>query len=168
MIRYTIHHRSPHKMGKRQSKLHKMFDKVRVASRGLEDDKKWWQKKKELLKSIETIAFSTEWLKSDPHVIAKIMSLPEFDREKQIIKVHHFAIQQIRIPLTELPTIRWIIQIAFNIGQLEGTATPEFLKYIGYEESGLKKLETYISSENIEFISRQLNPTFLNSFYKLL
>lgn len=34
---------------------------------------------------------------------------------------NHFIIQQVRIPLTEKPTIRKIIQIALNIGQYRGS-----------------------------------------------
>jgi hypothetical protein len=40
--------------------------------------------------------------------------------EKIIIEDNHFIIQQVRIPLTEKPTIRKIIQIALNIGQYRG------------------------------------------------
>ena len=40
---------------------------------------------------------------------------------KNIIKINHFIIQTIRIPLTEKPTLKNIIQIAVNIGQYTGS-----------------------------------------------
>lgn len=54
-----------------------------------------------------------------------MLPLPEYTingyEEKIIIENNHFIIQQVRIPLTEKPTIRKIIQIALNIGQYKGS-----------------------------------------------
>jgi hypothetical protein len=62
-----------------------------------------------------------------------VLPLPEYTingyEEKIIIEFNHFIIQQVRIPLTEKPTIRKIIQIALNIGQYRGSVgkmTPIF------------------------------------------
>ena len=41
--------------------------------------------------------------------------------EKHIIEMNHFLIQTIRIPLTEKPSLRKIIQLALNIGQYTGS-----------------------------------------------
>jgi len=51
--------------------------------------------------------------------------------EKIIIEDNHFIIQQVRIPLTEKPTIRKIIQIALNIGQYKGSSRKIFFDNIG-------------------------------------
>lgn len=44
---------------------------------------------------------------------------------------NHFIIQQVRIPLTEKPTIRKIIQIALNIGQYKGSGGKMIFDNIG-------------------------------------
>jgi hypothetical protein len=44
---------------------------------------------------------------------------------------NHFIIQQVRIPLTEKPTIRKIIQIALNIGQYRGSGGKMIFDNIG-------------------------------------
>ncbi len=51
--------------------------------------------------------------------------------EKIIIENNHFIIQQVRIPLTEKPTIRKIIQIALNIGQYKGSVGKMIFNNIG-------------------------------------
>jgi hypothetical protein len=51
--------------------------------------------------------------------------------EKIIIENNHFIIQQVRIPLTEKPTIRKIIQIALNIGQYRGSGGKMIFDNIG-------------------------------------
>jgi hypothetical protein len=63
------------------------------------------------------------------------MLLPEYTingyEEKSIIENNHFIIQQVRIPLTEKPTIRKIIQIALNIGQYRGSVGKMIFNNIG-------------------------------------
>jgi hypothetical protein len=57
--------------------------------------------------------------------------------EKIIIENNHFIIQQVRIPLTEKPTIRKIIQIALNIGQHKGSSgKPHSISRIGLNNIG--------------------------------
>jgi hypothetical protein len=52
------------------------------------------------------------------------MKLPEYSingkNEKIIIEKNHFLIQTVRIPLTEKPILRKIMQIALNNGQYQG------------------------------------------------
>lgn len=63
------------------------------------------------------------------------MLLPEYIingyEEKIIIENNHFIIQQVRIPLSEKPTIRKIIQIALNIGQYRGSGGKMIFDNIG-------------------------------------
>ena len=40
---------------------------------------------------------------------------------KYIIEFYHFYIQMVRIPYNDEPTLCKIMQIAFNIGQIQGT-----------------------------------------------
>ena len=53
--------------------------------------------------------------------IDKIMNLSEQiikgNGEKELIEVNHFIIQQARIPSTEKPSLRKILQVGLNVGQ---------------------------------------------------
>lgn len=55
---------------------------------------------------------------------AKVMSLPEYTidghEKKTIVAKNHFLIQTVRIPLSEPPTLRKIMQVALNVGQYQG------------------------------------------------
>lgn len=66
---------------------------------------------------------------------------------KNIIEVNHFLIQTVRIPTTESPSLKKIIQIGLNIGQYEGM-TNEKLKY--------REIKCYLCKNdyeiNLEFI----------------
>ena len=57
-------------------------------------------------------------ISDDPSAAYKIaVDLDKFNKERQTIE--HFLIQQVRIPKTEKPSLKNIIQIAFNIGQFQ-------------------------------------------------
>ena len=51
------------------------------------------------------------------------MSLPEYTIDayetKSIVETNHFLIQTVRIPTTEKPSLRKIMQVALNIGQYQ-------------------------------------------------
>ena len=78
------------------------------------------------------------------------MSLAEFTIDghgkQHTDEFNHFAIQTIRIPRTEVPNIRKVIQVGLNIGQ-----------YIG--EGGTKKkwmnINNYMSKKEIKRINTQ-------------
>ena len=73
------------------------------------------------------------------------MKLPEFYingfGKTEIIEENHFIIQTVRIPVTEKPSLRKIMQIAINIGQYLGHNKTNMLKKI--------KIKDYIDSITI-------------------
>ena len=72
--------------------------------------------------------------------------------EKIIIENNHFIIQQVRIPLTEKPTIRKIIQIALNIGQYKGRKG----KPCNISRIGLNNIEQFIYRKDIVELSKHI------------
>jgi hypothetical protein len=84
------------------------------------------------------------------------MLLPEYTingyEEKIIIENNHFIIQQVRIPLTEKPTIRKIIQIALNIGQYKGSK----VKPYNISRIELNNIGQFISQKDIIELSKHI------------
>jgi hypothetical protein len=80
------------------------------------DGKNFWQPIKDQL-SIFDDQYIDSWIPLDKSTINSVMSLPEFDQNGKMIEINHFLIQQVRIPLSEKPNLRRIMQIALNIGQ---------------------------------------------------
>ena len=97
--------------------------KLRKADPTKFDGLGFWQPIKKLLEPLD-IYSAKKWKKIPKKLTRSIMLLPEYTingyDQKSIIENNHFIIQQVRIPLTEKPTIRKIIQIALNIGQYRG------------------------------------------------
>jgi hypothetical protein len=77
-----------------------------------------------------------------------------------MIEQNHFIIQTVRIPSSEKPSLRKIIQVALNIGQYEGT-TSKILKksnitdYISKSDSKIK-LNTILSKNDIKKLYKLL------------
>ena len=72
------------------------------------------------------------------------------------IESNHFLIQQVRIPTTEKPSIRKIIQLGLNIGQWYGKPDKSLMKELKYETLNLNKLSRYVSKKDIEKISKNI------------
>ena len=98
--------------------------KLRKANPTKFDGLGFWQPIKKMLEPLDEYS-AKKWKKIPKKLTRSIMLLPEYTingyEEKIIIENNHFIIQQVRIPLTEKPTIRKIIQIALNIGQYRGS-----------------------------------------------
>ena len=77
---------------------------------------------------------------------------------KNIIKINHFIIQTIRIPLTEKPTLKNIIQIAVNIGQYTGS---------GFSKEPWMNLKMYLTLEDIKKIDKQITINLINKIDKI-
>ena len=87
------------------------------AARG--DGLAFWQRFKPLLdKSRLSFEWRSRW--SD-ELSARILDMAEYVTtgrgEKKIVKNNHFLIQAVRIPKTEDPCLRKLIQVALNVGQ---------------------------------------------------
>jgi hypothetical protein len=108
--------------------------KLRKANPTKFDGQGFWQPIKKLLEPLDEYS-AKKWKKIPKKLTRSIMLLPEYTingyEEKIIIEKNHFIIQQVRIPLTEKPTIRKIIQIALNIGQYRGSGGKIFFDNIG-------------------------------------
>jgi len=107
-----------------------LFNKVKMVLKNKRkenknfDGKKFWQPIKKLL---ENVKVNFKWKKLSSTEIKKIMNMPEFIingyGKQEIIEVNHFIIQTVRIPTTEKPTLKKLIQIGLNIGQFKGTSS---------------------------------------------
>jgi len=122
----------------------------------------FWQPIKKILSNSPWEA--TKWKKTKKTHYEKIMKYPEYYidgyRNKNIIEVNHFLIQTVRIPNTESPSLKKIIQIGLNIGQYEGM-TSKNLKYREikcylYKNDYEINLESILSKNDIETLQKIL------------
>jgi hypothetical protein len=108
--------------------------KLRKANPTKFDGQGFWQPIKKILEPLDEYS-AKKWKKIPKKLTRSIMLLPEYTingyEKKIIIENNHFIIQQVRIPLTEKPTIRKIIQIALNIGQYRGSGGKMIFDNIG-------------------------------------
>jgi len=148
-------------------KLEIIFNAVKTKSHQLRhkypnfDGRAFWQPIKKELAKLNTNDFvASHWKPISKVLVHKIMSVPEYQRNgygnEQIIEPHHFLIQQVRIPTTEKPSIRKIIQLGLNIGQWYGKPDKSLMKELKYETLNLNKLSRYVSKKDIEKISKNI------------
>ena len=104
---------------------------VRRASRDPQNGLALWQSIKPLLQTRKYRAYRE-----------LVMELPEFDSDGQIIQLHHFYIQCVRIPLSEPMTLRKLIQVALSVGQVIGSVIAK--KYSLFLELNMDKYDTYV------------------------
>ena len=129
------------------------------------DGKLFWKKIKEILEKEKSQADS---FKAVPKKLAeKVLSLPEYhilgNGRQEILEHNHFIIQTFRIPMTEKPTIKKIMQVALNIGQCKGMGG----KY-DKDLVGRTKIDNYISKKDIIRISNELDEKNVQKLYEYL
>ena len=149
--------------------LKQLFEAVKLTSYKMNkqnpnfDGLQFWTPIKKLLEN-ETGVAST-WIKPNKKLKEYVMNLPEYiidaNGNKTIIEQNHFIIQTVRIPLTEKPSIRKIIQIALNIGQCRGKGD-KYYKAL----KGRTKLKHYISDQDISNLT--MNRTTTHQILKYL
>ena len=107
------------------------------------DGLRFWRSIKPILSNSKFKA--KKWKKIEKKYYNIVMKLPEFYingfGKTEIIEENHFIIQTVRIPVTEKPSLRKIMQIALNIGQ-----------YLGYNKTNMLKkikIKDYIDSITI-------------------
>ena len=130
--------------------------KLRKANPTKFDGQGFWQPIKKMLELLDEYS-AKKWRKLSKKLTKRIMLLPEYTingyEEKIIIEDNHFIIQQVRIPLTEKPTIRKIIQIALNIGQHKGSSgKPRSISRIG-----LNNIKQFIYQKDIIELSKHIS-----------
>ena len=137
-----------------------LFDAVKMTSYKMNkrdknfDGLKFWTPIKQYLENETGVA--SKWITPSKKLAMVVMSLPEYiiagNGTKTIQEQNHFIIQTVRIPLTEKPSIRKIVQIALNIGQCRGKGS-------NYDKllKGRTKLEDYISKKDIDSLTIKHN-----------
>jgi hypothetical protein len=136
--------------------------KLRKANPTKFDGLGFWQPIKKLLEPFDEYS-AKKWKKIPKKLTKRIMLLPEYTingyEEKIIIENNHFIIQQVRIPISEKPTIRKIIQIALNIGQYKGSGGKMIFDNIGQfiYRKDIVELSKHISNEIVGKISGYLD-----------
>lgn len=86
-------------------------------------------------------------------------NIPEYDENKNMIEVNHFAIQMLRIPAQEKPTLRKILQVAFNQGQYEALRNTELDLIVQAHQ--LNNFDTYLDNDSVQSISEILTDKFI-------
>jgi hypothetical protein len=152
------------------SRLQTLFDLVqsaacdrRSATPGF-DGRGFWQPIKDLLPAETTAPHG--WRPLDRNRITSWMALPEKRADGSTIEINHFLIQQVRIPTTEEPSIRKIIQLALNIGQYSGLCTA--YERLEYRATGMDQLTTYVSREDIAWLDQQIGDDLVQEVKKHL
>jgi hypothetical protein len=136
--------------------------KLRKANPTKFDGLGFWQPIKKMLEPLDEYS-AKKWKKIPKNLTKNIMLLPEYTingyEEKSIIENNHFIIQQVRIPISEKPTIRKIIQIALNIGQYRGGGGKIIFDNIGQfiSRKDIVELSKHISNEIVGKISGYLD-----------
>jgi hypothetical protein len=135
--------------------------KLRKANPTKFDGLGFWQPIKKLLEPLDEYS-AKKWKKIPKKLAKSIMLFPEYTingyDQKSIIEINHFIIQQVRIPLTEKPTIRKIIQIALNIGQYRGSGGKMIFNNIGQ----------FISRKDIVELSKHIPDDLVGKIRKYL
>ena len=95
--------------------------------------------------------------------------------KKKIIEKNHFIIQSVRIPTTEEPSLKKLIQIALNIGQYYGIKDNKNINlpynsinsFVSKNVSNIE-LNKYVS-KNVgrEDLTRYLENNYINKLLKL-
>ena len=121
------------------------------------DGQKNWQPFKNLLNNNN---WTFEWIPPDIDIYNENINLPEYIND-QIIEQNHFLIQCVRIPTTEEPCLRKLIQIALNIGQYEGSTNTtlsynDISNYISSNDANTS-LGNILSENDINLLNSLIN-----------
>lgn len=128
------------------------------------DGLSFWRSIKGFLRSKSSLEILS-WKNIDQKYYGTTMSLPEYYIDgygnKKIIEGNHFLIQIVRIPTTEQPSIRKIMQLAFNIGQSLGYNPQKIIKHQSIEDyvniDTNMTLSTILDVNDIASLKEKLN-----------
>jgi hypothetical protein len=121
------------------------------------DGRGWWQFIKHECQKIE-IPKTASWKIVHPEFTQQV--LKNFTDD---VDVHHFLVQQVRIPCKEECTLAKILQIGLNIGQFLGSANNEFMKSIDYDSYHFDDIHVFLDLESIKQISLCLPKGFYDT-----
>lgn len=126
----------------------------------------YWTKLKKILAPISHVKAST-FLDIDEAIYQRFMKLPEKQVDgfgnTHMIEINHFAIQLVRIPRNEEPSLIKIMQLAYNYGQYVGTREKLLTKSGTF--NGIENVDTihiFISVEDIQHIDQELKKNGIN------
>lgn len=124
---------------------------VSVITYGFDGKKAWEIIKKELTQFNHSVS---GWILPEETKKLILSHLTPVDKmsdkpKKGESDTHHFLRQHVRMTCKQ-PTLEFIIQLAFNIGQWMGKNDKTIMNELDYKGLGLYKLTTYISQEDIE------------------
>ena len=129
----------------------------------------FWQGIKKILEPLDKYSAS-KWKTLSKTKTKKIMLLPEYTingyDDKIIDENNHFIIQQVRIPVTDKPTIKKIMQIALNIGQYKGTS--KNIKNNSIKNMTYNNINQFIFKNDIVELSNYLTDDIVDSITKHL
>ena len=122
-------------------------DTVLWKSSGGENGLKYWQNgKKKETKMYDIHIFPWKAVEFSEEDRATVMGLEESNEH------NHFLMQLFRIPVNERCTVRKVMQLALNVGQLLGSEGSDELKaYVNKYK--LDKLSTYLTKETMREMS---------------
>lgn len=103
------------------------------------------------------------------------MKIPEYTIDgygnKKIMESHHFMIQPVRIPTTEPMTLRKIIQLGLNSGQLQGSDHKKIQQtylFFGPRISLYFPLSKYVYKSDIIHFSNQIPDSVFDNIIEYL
>jgi hypothetical protein len=135
------------------------------------DGKGKWSQIKDILTEIdnrnEIEKRGIQFKKIQKEIYESIMILPEYNGYG-IIETNHFLIQQVRIPNNETFSIRKLIQLGLNIGQWEAMSDKKIYKKIGYKNTNLNIITTYINMEDLKKLDELINKTDFKKIKKII
>ena len=153
----------------KDTKIEDLFSIILIYVRNKRRDNKnydglrFWKSIKVILSNSNYKA--KKWKNIPQKYYKNIMTLPEYyidgNGNTSLIEENHFLIQTVRIPNTEKPTLRKIMQIALNIGQYIGNNTHNLMKiksikdYISIKERNIK-LNEVLSEKDIKKLYNKL------------
>jgi hypothetical protein len=135
------------------TQVKKLFDYMRINAYNLRftvtnaDGQAFWNTFKNILGQYDDLHFTWKTVDND-----EMLKLIEYTVDgygkKKIVEVAHFQIQCVRIPHTEAPCLRKLVQIALNLGLYDA-------KMEKYQHSA-STIEDFISDEDLVALSAKL------------
>ena len=131
---------------------------------------RWNKIKPILLKSTTQVVWKQDFKNHYDYMIEHL-KLTEDEMDHEIWEKNHFFIQHARIPKNNRATLSRLIQIAFNIGQLEALWDDEFYtqemkEY--YQEQKLNNINTYIDIDHLNILDNSITKKILEELNKIL
>ncbi len=147
------------------NKLERLFNKVSKKT-SKDGGKQTWNNIKYLLPEGKC----DQWNLSDEmkkHILSTLFPVKNILDKPNESESHHFLRQHARLTVKD-PTIIHIIQIGYNISQFQRNPDPILVQTVKYYEHKLNEIETYISQDNLEKLSKMISDDVFNDINNYL